>query len=123
MQSTVNTLSQQAPSFCASFCASFGLKSTQIIRHFAIATSASLLAAQAFAQASFADVVEKADPAVVSIRTAERVTQEQIERFKRSQNPFSFIIPNDDDKPRSPQTPRGQARPAPKDAPDRKSVV
>ena len=84
------------------------------IRHFLVASSASLMAAGAWAQASFADVVEKADPAVVSIRTAERVTQEQIERLKRSQNPFNFVLPPGIElppgSPRSPQTPRGQNR-------------
>jgi serine protease Do len=79
------------------------------------ALSASALAAQA--QASFADVVEKADPAVVSIRTVERISQEQIEKLKRAQNPFQFFFEQDprNPNPNSPNTPRSPQRQQPAD--------
>jgi serine protease Do len=66
------------------------------------------------AQASFADVVEKADPAVVSIRTVERISQEQIEKLKRSQNPYQFLF-DLDPRNQTPNTPRGQQRQQPPD--------
>jgi serine protease Do len=64
------------------------------------------------AQVSFADVVEKADPAVVSIRTVERISQEQIEKLRKAQsNPFGFLFDID---PRQPQLPKPGAKPEPK---------
>ncbi len=66
------------------------------------------------AQASFADVVEKADPAVVSIRTVERISQEQIEKLKRQQvNPFGFLFEQDPRNPLNPQNPRNPQRQQP----------
>jgi serine protease Do len=66
----------------------------------AIGTAA--LAAQA--QGSFADVVEKADPAVVSIRT--------VERRKQRANPFGFSLEPDPRQPKPDAKPN--ARPDPR---------
>lgn len=74
------------------------------------ALTASAAAVQA--QASFADVVEKADPAVVSIRTVERISQEQIEKLRKAQsNPFGLPF---EIEPRQPQPPKPGAKPEPK---------
>ncbi len=75
-----------------------------------VAMSAGALSVQA--QISFADVVEKADPAVVSIRTVERVSQEQIEKLRKAQsNPFGFLFEGD---PRQPLQPKPGVKPEPK---------
>jgi serine protease Do len=80
------------------------------LNRFLLGAALSVGAFAAQAQASFADVVEKADPAVVNIRTVERVSQEQIEKLKKSQtNPFGFFFEQD---PRNPN-PRNPQRAAP----------
>ncbi len=85
-------------------------------KFFCVGAALSTAAASAQAQASFADVVEKADPAVVSIRTVERISQEQIEKLKRAQaNPFGFLFELDPRNPQNPQNPRNPQRQQPAD--------
>ena len=83
-----------------------------LFKTFFLSAALSLSTQSASAQASFADVVEKADPAVVSIRTVERISQEQIEKLKRSQaNPFGFLFEQDPRNPLTPQNPQSPRNP------------
>ncbi len=101
---------------------------TQTLKSLLFGALLSASAISALAQTSFADVVEKADPAVVSIRTVKRISQEQIEKLKRIQNPFQFFFeqgprgPNPNFNPNAPRSPQRQQpvdpkaeKPKPKD--------
>ncbi len=84
----------------------------QTFKSLALGAALGTAVAAAAAQTSFADVVEKADPAVVSIRTVERISQEQIEKLKKAQtNPFGFFFEQDPRRPQRPQPADPKSKP------------